>query len=87
MELVRNLRCGEPLGENDLMFERCIRRGDALVVLCGGEATRVLLPGRAQGDGRIGERIQVKVERTGSVVSAEVVGAGKVRLCEGGNGR
>ena len=56
------------------------RRGDNVSIYLRSETLEVVTKGIAQGDGRVGETIGVKIAGTGKSVSGKLTGPGALEL-------
>jgi flagella basal body P-ring formation protein FlgA len=79
-ELKRNIALGEPLRHQQLAMPMVISRGEIVSIYAISTAISVEASGTALGNGRIGELIRVKNNRSGRIVQAKVTAAGKVEI-------
>ncbi|MCV6613750.1 MAG: flagellar basal body P-ring formation chaperone FlgA [Cellvibrionaceae bacterium] len=80
LQLKRALPQGEPLRESHLTQPKLIKRGDAVVLAARLGAASVSTEATAMADGKLGQQIRVKNNRSKQVVHARVVAAGKVEV-------
>lgn len=78
-ELQRSLNQGEAFRSNLLNSPMVIKRGDEVSIEIQAGSIAVTSSGTAMANGRIGERIRVRNGQSERIVSAEVMGAGKVK--------
>lgn len=79
-ELARALPSGQILFVDDLRALNIVRHGQPLSVEIAHGAFHIKISGVAQRNGRLGEKIPVRVNKTRKDIVAEVVGEGRVRM-------
>ncbi len=79
-ELKRNISLGDPLRQQILAMPMVISRGEIVSISAVSAAISVEASGTALANGRIGEHIRVKNNRSGRIVQAKVTGAGQVEI-------
>ena len=79
-ELARGLPAGSIVHVDDLRIENIVRHGEPLSVEITHGSFHIKVDGIAQRNGRIGEKIPVRVSKTKKEIFAEVVGEGRVRM-------
>ena len=80
MELTRPLQKGRAVRLAMLLEPKVIKRGDAVVIEAQSGQIFVATPGTALSDGKVGQQIRVRNERSQREVKVEVVGPGRVRV-------
>lgn len=70
---------GDAFRESMLDAPLAIRRGDEVSVEALAGSIRVVTTGTAVSDGRIGQKIRIKNNQSARILSATVIGAGKVQ--------
>lgn len=79
-ELKRKLDQGEPIRVSQLKSPQVIRRGDKVILEASTASISVVTTGTALANGQLGDRIQVRNEKSNRVVDAEVIAPGKARV-------
>ncbi len=80
MELRRSLAAAAPLRIRDLAEPMVIKRGDRVQIAARLGGLRVLMPGTALANGRIGEQIAISNDRSDRKVRAKVIAEGQVEV-------
>lgn len=80
LRLKRNVAAKLPLKPAMLDAQRLVKRGSEVVILSDSGNIQVRMRGKAMGQGGRGDRIKVKNQRSGRVLTATVVGRGIVRV-------
>jgi flagella basal body P-ring formation protein FlgA len=57
-----------------------VRRGDRVILEASTAGISVVTTGTALANGKVGEQIQVRNEKSARVVDAEIIGPGKARV-------
>lgn len=78
-ELRRPISKGEAFRSNILDAPMVIKRGDEVSIEMQAGSITVTSSGTAMGNGRIGQRIRIRNSQSERMLSAEVVGAGRVK--------
>jgi len=78
-ELKYPINKGDAFRESVLDAPLAIKRGDEVSVEALAGSIRVVTTGTAVSDGRIGQKIRVKNNQSAKILSATVIGAGKVQ--------
>jgi flagellar basal body P-ring formation protein FlgA len=80
MQLRRQVMAGQPLWLTDITRPTAVARGSSVVMRIVTGGLNVTAPGVALESGATGERIRVENTASRSVVEAEVIGPGQVRV-------
>lgn len=76
----RPMGAGELLWKGNLRREDLIRHGDVVRLQLGSEALQISTEGVAQGQGKSGDSVRVKIGRSGKILSGVVVDKGLVEI-------
>lgn len=79
-QLKRALPQGEAIKSNYLTQPKVIRRGDSLILAARFGSAAVSTSATALADGKVGQQIRVKNNRSDQIVKARVVAAGRVEV-------
>jgi flagella basal body P-ring formation protein FlgA len=79
-ELRRRLDAGEPVRSSHIKAPQVVRRGDRVILEASTAGISVVTTGTALANGKVGEQIQVRNEKSARVVDAEIIGPGKARV-------
>lgn len=79
-ELKRNVALGEPLRHQILAMPMVISRGEMVSISAVSSAMSVEASGTALSNGRVGDLIRVRNNRSGRIVQAKVKAPGKVEI-------
>ena len=79
-QLRRPLRAGDPLRASALEAPQVINKGDQLVVTAKSGALKVVAPGIALSNGKLGQQIRVQNNHSERIFKAKVVSAGHVQV-------
>ena len=79
-ELSRPISKGNAVRLANLLEPKVIKRGDAVIVEAKSGLIYVSTPGTALTDGKLGQQIRVRNERSKQEINVEVVGPGRVRV-------
>ncbi|MGL5497528.1 MAG: flagellar basal body P-ring formation chaperone FlgA [Aeromonas sobria] len=77
---IRPIAAGTPLRNRYLEAALLVHKGDKVKLTIGEEGWQIALEGLALDNAQLGERVQVKNERSGKILSAIVIGVGKVSV-------
>lgn len=80
MELRRTLAAATPLRIRDLDEPMVIKRGDRVQIAARLGGLRVIMPGTALANGRIGQQIAISNDRSDRKVRAKVIAEGQVEV-------
>jgi flagella basal body P-ring formation protein FlgA len=67
-------------GHADATGPIVVKRGDALTVVTGADNFSVASAGTADSDGRVGDRLKVRVTPTGPAIMGQLIDPGTVRI-------
>lgn len=76
----QSLPAGQVLQANQVESPRLVRRGEKVILRVSSSGFEVSMSGSALSDGVMGQRIQVRNDRSKRVVEGEVVAVGAVRV-------
>lgn len=79
-ELKRSVKTGDQLRAQWLVAPRAIKRGERVVIVASSNQVAVETAGTALSDGRLGEQIRVKNDRSKRIISATVEAEGLVSV-------
>lgn len=79
-ELNRPLQKGRAVRLAMLLEPKAIKRGDAVIIEAQSGLIFVSTPGTALTDGKVGQQIRVRNERSQREIKVEVIGPGRVRV-------
>jgi flagella basal body P-ring formation protein FlgA len=79
-QLRRPLRAGDPVRASALGAPQVISKGDQLVVTAKSGALKVVVPGIALSNGKLGQQIRVQNNHSERIFKAKVVSAGHVQV-------
>lgn len=80
MQLKRAIPQGSTIGSYSVVAPKVIKRGDDVVLAALIGSTEISTEATALADGKVGDQIRVKNNRSQRIVKARVVGAGKVTV-------
>lgn len=78
LELRRNLGRGQAFLSSSAIAPKVIKRGDQIALRSSIAGIEVITSGTAMSDGRVGQKMRIKNNQSGRIVSGTVVAAGKV---------
>jgi flagella basal body P-ring formation protein FlgA len=79
-EIKRSLGAGEFLSLNDLILKFKVKLGDSIKVLVKNNSLEMEMSGVAQRNGRVGDKIPVRLAATRKDVTGEVLSDGRIAL-------
>jgi flagellar basal body P-ring formation protein FlgA len=81
-EAHRVLLAGQPVAKQAIGARRLVRRGERVSLIFRDDGLRLEASGTARGDAGMGEAVEVKNDRSGTVVTGRVRAAGRVHVEE-----
>lgn len=79
-QLRRPIRSGDPLRANALEAPQVVNKGDQLIVTAKNGSLKVIVPGVALSNGKLGQQIRVQNNHSERIFKAKVVSAGHVQV-------
>ncbi len=79
-ETHRTLIAGQPVADDAVGARRLVRRGERVTLVFADDGLHLEATGTARGDAGMGEAVEVKNDRSGTIVTGRVRAAGRVHV-------